>query len=68
MQGGGLRRTVRLDTVTAALVGVCDGELTARQALAGIGVLLDEDPQELGRRSLPLLHGLVADGLVRRPG
>lgn len=68
VQGGGLRRTVRLDTVTAALVGVCDGELTARQALAGIGVLLDEDPQELGRRSLPLLHGLVADGLVRRPG
>jgi methylase of polypeptide subunit release factors len=63
-QGGGLRRTVRLDTVTAALVGACDGDLTARQILAGVAVLLERPVGEVTAAALPLLRDLVADGLV----
>jgi hypothetical protein len=65
-QGGGLRRAVRLDTVTAALVSVCDGELTAGQALAAIAGLMDLDTQEARGQALPVLRELVADGLLVR--
>ena len=41
-QGGGLGLTVPLDTVGAGLVGVCDGTLTARQALGAIAALLEQ--------------------------
>ena len=41
-QGGGLGRVVRLDTVGAALVSVCDGTMTPAQALPAIAELLDE--------------------------
>lgn len=40
-QGGGLARSIRLDTLDAALVSVSDGELTARQSLIAISALLD---------------------------
>ncbi len=65
-QGGGLRRAVRLDTVTAALVSVCDGQLPARAALAAIAELLGEDEHDVRRVALPLLRELVADGLLVR--
>ena len=39
-QGGGLGRALRVDTVVAAFVSVCDGELTAAQALDAIASLL----------------------------
>jgi len=65
-QGGGLRRAVRLDTLTAALVSVCDGELTAGQALAAIAGLMDLDTQEVRGQALPVLRDLVADGLLVR--
>lgn len=64
-QGGGLGRTVRVDTVGAGLVGACDGELTARQALAGIAVLTDRAVGEVTQGALPLLRDLVADGFLR---
>ena len=49
-QGGGLGRAVRLTTAMAALASVCDGDLTARQALAAIASLLDvsDDEPRLG--------------------
>lgn len=65
-QGGGLRRAFQVDTVTAGLVGVCDGELTARQGLAGIAVLTEADQGDLARQVLPVLRDLVADGLLVR--
>ena len=63
-QSGGLRRTVPLDTIGAALFGVCDGTLTARLALSAIAALLDVDEDAVVRSALPALGALVADGLV----
>ena len=64
-QGGGLRRTVRLDTTAAGLVGASDGELSARQILSAIAVLTDQPVAELTAEVLPLLRELVADGFLR---
>ncbi len=61
-----MRRCVRADTVTAALVSVCDGGLTARQALVAIAALLELDPVEVMASALPSLRDLVADGLLVR--
>ena len=63
-QGGGLGRSVRLDTLDAALVSVCDGELTARQALAAIAGLLERPTDEALASGVTLLRGLVADGFL----
>jgi methylase of polypeptide subunit release factors len=63
-QGVGLGRTVRLDTVGAALVSVCDGSLPAGVALDAIAELLDEDADAVRASAVPLLRGLVADGLL----
>lgn len=66
VQGGGLRLQHTLDTDTAALVGVCDGDLTARQAMAGIAVLSDRDPAEVRAGVEPHLRTLVATGFLHR--
>ena len=63
-QGSGLRRGVRVDTVMAAFVSVCDGELTAAQALGAIAALLDLDASEVQRDALPTIRELVADGFL----
>ncbi|HRW20169.1 MAG TPA: class I SAM-dependent methyltransferase [Dermatophilaceae bacterium] len=63
-QGGGLRRVVRLDTPTAALLSVCDGELTARAALAAIAELLEQPEADVVASVLPTLSGLVAHGML----
>ena len=65
-QGGGLRRRVPVDTATAALVSVCDGELTARQALGAIAALLAEDASALVERQRPILRRLVEQGFLHR--
>lgn len=67
-QGGGLRHTVRLDTASAALLSVCDGEITAGQALTAIAVLLDRPAGEVRAGVLPILRELVAHGLLVRDG
>jgi len=65
-QGGGLRRSVRVDTVTAGLVSVCDGSLTARQALEAIAILLDLEATAVVAAALPTMRDLVVDGLLVR--
>lgn len=64
-QGGGLRRTVRLDTLGAGLVGACDGELTAAQLCSGLAVLTEQDTPAVEQAVLPTLRELVKDGLLR---
>lgn len=64
-QGGGLARTVRLDTVAAGLVGASDGDLTAEQILGGIAVLTEQAVDELRAGVLPMLRTLVAQGFLR---
>jgi hypothetical protein len=65
-QGGGLRRVVRADTVLAAFIGVCDGELTAGRALVAIATLVGESSDTVRDRALPRIRELVADGLLLR--
>jgi len=65
-QGGGLRRSVRVDTVTAGLVSVCDGSLTARQALEAIASLLDLEATAVVAAALPTMRDLVVDGFLVR--
>lgn len=66
-QGGGLRRAFQLDTAATAFVSVCDGDLATGQALAAIGTLLDIPTEEMVRGTLPVIHDLVADGLLLVP-
>lgn len=63
-QGGGLGRSIRLDTLDAALVSVSDGELTARQSLTAIAALLDVGTGEALAAGARLVRGLAADGLL----
>jgi hypothetical protein len=63
-QGGGLGRVVPLDTISAGLVGVCDGTLTARRALGAIATLLDQPERAVVASAVPTLRRLVADGLL----
>ncbi len=65
-QQRGLRRARTVDTVEAALVGACDGDLTVSQILGAVALLLDRDPGELAAAYLPLVEQLVAEGWLRR--
>ena len=62
----GLRRAVVLDTATAGLLSVSDGSLSARAALHAVADLVDADPQRTIADAMPILHDLVADGLLVR--
>ncbi len=61
----GLRRARQADTVEAALVGVCDGDLTVAQILDALGHLLDTDREALRADYLPRVRELVAQGYLR---
>ncbi len=63
-QQRGLMRARRADTVEAALVGACDGDLTVGQILDAIAQLLDRDPAELRSTYLPIVRELVEEGFL----
>ena len=63
-QQRGLRRATRVDTVLAALVGACDGDLTVGQILDAVAQLLDLDPAATRAEQLPRVRELVADGFL----
>ena len=63
-QGGALGEAISADTVLAAFVGVCDGELTAGQALGGIAALLDRPVAEVIAQAAPDLERLIASGML----
>ena len=58
----GVRRARPVDTVVAALVGACDGELTVGQVLAALASLLDTDAEVLRTDVLPVVRELVGAG------
>ena len=64
-QQRGLRRARRVDTVEAALVGACDGDLTVGQILDAVAQLLDLDPAETRAAYLPVATELVREGFLR---
>lgn len=63
-RGGGLGATLRADTVLAAFAGVCDGDLTAGQALGGIAALLDVPVADVTAAAWPGIERLIAEGFV----
>ena len=65
-QQRGLRRARTADTVEAALVGACDGDLTVGQVLDALATLLDRDAAELRSAYVPVVADLVAEGFLTR--
>jgi hypothetical protein len=63
-QQRGLRRARQVDTVTAALVGACDGDLTVGQLLDAISELLGLDPAGTRATYEPIAEELVAEGFL----
>ncbi|MDX6358501.1 MAG: hypothetical protein QOH37_1555 [Nocardioidaceae bacterium] len=63
-QQTGLRRARRVDTVEAALVGACDGELSVGRILDALATLLDRDSGDLRTTYLPVVRELVAEGYL----
>jgi hypothetical protein len=59
-----VRRARQADTVEAALVGACDGELSVDQILAALGQLLDRDEQDLRASYLPVVRDLITEGFL----
>jgi len=67
-QQTGLRRARSVDTVTAAVVGACDGDLAVGAILDAVAELLGLDPAQTRDTHLPVLRELVVEGyLTPRP-
>jgi hypothetical protein len=64
-QQRGLRRARQVDTVEAALVGACDGELSVGQILDAVAQLLGLDAEAARTTYLPAVRDLVAEGFLR---
>lgn len=63
-QQRGLRRARQVDTVLAAVVGACDGELTVGQILDAVAQLLERDAATLREAYLPEVEELVHEGFL----
>ena len=63
-QQRGFRRARKADTVEAALVGACDGELTVGQILDALAQLLDADATETRAGYAEKVRELVAEGFL----
>ena len=63
-QSHGMRRAREVDTVTAGLVGACDGDLRVGQVLDALARLLDREAGELRGGYLAVVRDLVADGFL----
>jgi hypothetical protein len=63
-QQRGFRRARTADTVEAAFLGACDGDLTVGQLLGALGALLERDVTELRETYLPVVRELVGEGFL----
>ncbi|HJQ06705.1 MAG TPA: methyltransferase [Nocardioides sp.] len=63
-QQRGFRRARQADTVVAAVVGACDGELAVGQILDAVAQLLDKDAASLHEVYLPEIADLVREGFL----
>ena len=59
-----MRRARQADSVEAALVGACDGDLTVAQILDALARLLDADPGDLRDSYLSVVRDLLAEGFL----
>lgn len=65
-QSYGLGRALEADTATAALVGACDGDLTAGQIIDALASILDADPAALRAEQVARLRELIRDDYLTR--
>jgi hypothetical protein len=63
-QQRGFRRARQADTVEAALVGACDGDLTLGQILDAVAQLTDADADQVRATYLPVARDLVRQGFL----
>jgi hypothetical protein len=63
-QQRGLRRARQVDTVVAAVVGACDGELTVGRILDAVAELLERDAASLREVYLPEIADLAREGFL----
>ncbi|NPD04809.1 methyltransferase [Nocardioides sp. zg-1308] len=63
-QQRGFRRARTADTVEAAFLGACDGDLTVGRLLGALGTLLERDEADLRAAYLPAVRELVAEGFL----
>jgi len=66
-QKAGLRRARTVDTVEAALVGACDGDLAVGQILDAVAQLLEVDPAETRATYLAAAQELADEGFLVSP-
>ena len=67
-QQRGLRRARPVDTVEAALVGACDGDLTSARSSSALAPAARPRPTpSCARRTCPSVPELVAEGFLDRP-
>lgn len=64
-QQEGLRRARDVDTVEAAFVGACDGDLTVAQIADAIASLTDGDPDAVRAQCVTAARRLVEEGFLR---
>ncbi len=64
-QGGGLGRTISVDSALAGIVGACDGDLSIGQIVDAVASLLDVSAEALRADVLPRLRELVFTGFLR---
>lgn len=63
-QQRGFRRARTADTVEAAFVGACDGDLSVGRLLGALGALLERDEAELRATYLPVVRELIGEGFL----
>jgi hypothetical protein len=67
-QQRGFRRARTADTVEAAFVGACDGDLAVGQLLGALATLLDRDATDLAATYLPAVRELIGEGFLTTSG
>jgi hypothetical protein len=63
-QQRGFRRARKADTIEAALVGACDGELSVGQIIDALAQLLDADAAATRDAYLGAVRELIAEGFL----
>lgn len=67
-QQRGFRRARTADTVEAAFLGACDGDLTVGQLFGALAQLTDTDADQLRTTYLPVVRELVGEGFLEVGG
>lgn len=63
-QQRGFRRARTADTVEAAFLGACDGDLSVGQLLGALGALLEREEADLRTTYLPVVRDLIGQGYL----